>query len=89
MKAKKLQTLLSVLLLVVGTLNAQQLINPPSTEKCGFDYAHQNLMATDKIYKQKTIEYNQALETARQGNDAVQTGTVYRVPVVVHVACTG
>src|SRR6202008_1797335 len=74
--------------LIIGTLNAQQLINPTPVEPCGFNHAHENLMATDRVYKQKTEEYNQAWETAKLTNPTVQVA-LYRIPVVVHVMYKG
>ncbi|XZF12450.1 M43 family zinc metalloprotease [Chitinophagaceae bacterium MMS25-I14] len=68
---------------------------PAQAQKlCGFDAIHQNLMAQDPAYNQmiqqntyKWIQHQQAAS-----NGLVQTtpnGTVYEIPVVIHVMYTG
>jgi PKD repeat protein len=90
---KKLLLTLSVALLSLSSISAQNAIlsqknssNQTNEEKCGFDTRHQQLMSSDLMYKQKTEDFNLLMSKGGVNNKA---GTVYRVPVVVHVMYKG
>lgn len=60
---------------------------------CGFDAIHHNLLAQNPAYNQM-IQQNTARWIQAQGNSSslivnTPTGTVYEIPVVVHVMNTG
>ncbi|MDG1477634.1 MAG: PKD domain-containing protein, partial [Vicingaceae bacterium] len=69
------------------TLQPQVLNTTNPQEKCGFDELHKKMMLTDPVYKQKTEDFNSLLHKGYQNNKA--GGTIYRVPVVVHVMHKG
>jgi hypothetical protein len=57
---------------------------------CGFDYAHQRLLKTNTLYKKTFTESESRIKTLLSNKDFMKTqGTVYRVPVVVHVIHNG
>ena len=87
---KNISSLFTVLFIVAG-LSAQvtqlPLTNNTIQEECGFDAVHQKMMLTDPVYKKKTEDFNLLLQKGYQNNKA--GGTIYRVPVVVHVMHKG
>lgn len=88
---KKFTLLLIGLLIMSLTGIAQLTIQNTSTstntiEECGTDAIHQQLMATDPIYKQNMDAFNNLMKSSAVNN---KMGTLYRVPVVVHVMHKG
>ncbi|MBL4592378.1 MAG: PKD domain-containing protein, partial [Flavobacteriales bacterium] len=79
-----------ILLISIGFSQISVQNNNPTKnslqEECGFDSRHNQLMITDPIYKQKTNEFNALMLKGGINN---KMGTVYRVPVVVHVMYKG
>jgi hypothetical protein len=88
---KKIFILITTIFLFGLGLIAQnglsQLPNNVSQEECGFDILHKRKMATDSVYRKNTEEFNKLLAKGIIGNKA--GGTIYRVPVVVHVMHLG
>ncbi|MEI9911477.1 MAG: M43 family zinc metalloprotease [Bacteroidota bacterium] len=83
-----------VLLLIVGFLffSTGLTAQPP----CGFDLAHQNLLATDPGYAQRINEANTSIRRyidahpeLRTPSRTMRTMALYTIPVVVHVMHTG
>lgn len=83
---------LFIALFFIADLSAQnvqtQLVSKNvEADQCGFDIMHQKMMASDPTYKENTENFNKLLEKATLNNKA--GGTIYRVPVVVHVMHLG
>lgn len=83
---KKAFTFSSFLLMILTVISYQassQVIN-----KCGSDQIHNQLMQTDPVYAQKMLTYETYVQSVQ--NSAQRTmGTVYKIPVVVHVMHKG
>ncbi len=78
---KKFNLLLISIFLINLIGNSQ--VNPP--EKCGFNAYHQEKLATDPIYLQKTNEFNQMVRNFVPS----KSNATYKIPVVVHVISDG
>jgi PKD repeat protein len=53
-------------------------------EPCGFDAIHKDLLEKDPVYRQKTIDFDNYAATYAPS----RSGTVYKIPCVVHVMST-
>lgn len=74
---------LILIFMVLANHSNSQVIN-----KCGSDEIHNQLMQTDPVYAQKMLSYENYVQSAQ--NSAQRTmGTVYKIPVVVHVMHKG
>lgn len=62
---------------------------PPTTEPCGFDQIHATMMATDPVYMQRTIDFENAVQSLGGQNNSKVSPSQYTIPVVVHVMETG
>ncbi|MGV3630857.1 MAG: M43 family zinc metalloprotease [Bacteroidota bacterium] len=90
---KKILLLTLGLSFLTGMLRSQiqeidaQIKTPQSREpKCGFNSIHKELENSDPAYKLKTEQFNNFL---RNGGYQPKAGTIYQVPVVVHVMDAG
>jgi subtilisin-like proprotein convertase family protein len=59
------------------------------THKCKFDEIHQDLMMNDAFYRQITEDFEQQILSGQLDMNRMMSGSVYKVPVVVHVLHTG
>jgi large repetitive protein len=91
-------SLLSIALLLIGAFSfnysfAQKAkIAEPvhsETQKCKFDEIHQNLMQNDAFYRQITEDFEQQILSGQLNMNRMMSGSVYKVPVVVHVLHSG
>jgi hypothetical protein len=89
---KKILLLTFGLTFLTGVLRSQvEEINSQTTlrdrvPKCGFNSIHKELENSDPAYKLKTEQFNNLL---RNGGYQPKAGTIYQIPVVVHVMTTG
>ncbi|MCC5945321.1 MAG: hypothetical protein JJT94_10320, partial [Bernardetiaceae bacterium] len=87
-------TIFVITILSLSNVQAQLGVAPPPgspyVEPCGTDIIHQNLMDTDTEY---ALQHEKMLKDIKDYIDAnpggVKTGTVYQIPLVVHVMHTG
>ena len=93
LQMKKILLLTFGLSFITGMLRSQieetstQIKTPQSRDpKCGFNSIHKELENSDPAYKLKTEEFNNFL---RNGGYQPKAGTVYQIPVVVHVMDAG
>jgi len=86
---KILYSLLSIIIFSGAT--AQNLTpqrNNINVKECGSDAIHRELMLNDPVYRQKQEDFELLLKNS-QVNSTFKSGTIYKVPVVVHLMHPG
>lgn len=79
-----------ILSLFISFLTVSAIAQP----SCGFDYVHNQALSTNSVYSQKTQSYNNNWsQYAQQLSNSLivngSSGTVYEIPIVLHVLHTG
>jgi len=82
---------LNILFFTIITFAASQAqsVKDSSNTKCGTSTIHDHLMATDSAYRKKNEDFENLMVALKQSSAAGGGGTIYRIPVVVHIMHVG